>query len=69
MHVLDTKTTKKTQLEDYTILREFKDVIPNEIPWFPPIWDIDLVPRFSLISISFLLDENSLTHRAKGATL
>jgi len=41
VHVFDNTTKNKSQIEDYAILREFKDVFLDEIPEFTPKRDID----------------------------
>ena len=53
-HVLEATENETPRLEDYPILKEFRDVFPNEIPRLPPKRDIDftidLVPRAAPVS-------------------
>ena len=38
---LEVAENKNIRLEDYPVLKEFKDVFPDEIPRLPPKRDID----------------------------
>jgi hypothetical protein len=41
IQVLNSVENDKPNLEDHTILREYKDVFPEEVPGLPPIRDIE----------------------------
>jgi hypothetical protein len=41
IQVLDSVEDNKPSLEDHPILREYKDVFPEEVPGLPPRRDID----------------------------
>jgi hypothetical protein len=42
IHVLESVEDDKQNLEDHPILREYKDVFPEEVPGLPPKRDIHL---------------------------
>ncbi|KAH9685255.1 Endonuclease [Citrus sinensis] len=54
-HVIDTEA-RELRLEDITVVKEFPDVFPNELPGMPPNreveFSIDLVPGTSPISMA-----------------
>ena len=58
VHVINDISANKQQLDDYEILKEFRDVFLEEIPGLPPKKDIDftidLVPREILVSKSLI---------------
>jgi hypothetical protein len=35
VHVLESTENKESNFEDYPTLQEFKDVVPEEVPWLP----------------------------------
>lgn len=54
MQVVNEISENKQQIDDFAILREFKDVFPDELPSLLPMRDIDftidLVPGVVLVS-------------------
>ena len=53
-HVLEATKNETPRLEDFHVLREFRDVFPDEIPGLPTKRDVDftieLVPGVALVS-------------------
>ena len=53
-HILEETENEAPRLEDFHVLREFRDVFHDDIPGLPPKRDIDftieLVPRATLVS-------------------
>ena len=49
-HVLEATKNETPRLEDFHVLREFRDVFPDEIPGLPPNFTIELVPRAAPVS-------------------
>ena len=53
-HIEEEAGNETLNLEDYHVLQEFRDVLPDEIPGLPPKRDIDfiieLVPGAALVS-------------------
>ena len=53
-HIMEPRGDETLRLEDYQVLQEFKDAFPDDIPGFPPKWDIDftieLVPGAAPVS-------------------
>ena len=52
--VMDTTHVEKSKLEDITVVREFSDVFPKELPSIPPdreiSFEIELLPGSALVS-------------------
>ena len=52
--VLEATENETPRLEDFHVLQEFRDVIPDEIPGLPPTRDIDFIidlfPGVALVS-------------------
>ena len=43
VNIQDVEAERKQQIEDFSVLMEFKDVFPKKILGLPPKWDLDFL--------------------------